>query len=220
MDCLNTFEGFEKMLEEAVGESVRKKSQIRFKKNETLIKQGVIVNHMMFIKNGIVKLEYETETGTVLLDVIRGESMVCLSGLFGDSVARYSVIALTDTEVYDINRDIVEQLIKSNGRFAARVVQNLNNNNHHLYERISSLNNKQMHGRVADIILYLANQIYHQDSFPLHLSRRDFASFSGKAMMSVIRTIQTLKKDGIIDEDDGEMIILKRDKLEQLSENG
>lgn len=219
-DCLQTFEELENLIDETFPAPGKEKVRVRFRKGETLVKQGVIVNHMMFVKSGVVKLEYESENGIVLLDVVPEGNMICMSGLFGDSVAKYSVIALTDTEIYDIDREIIEQLVRKNGRFAARVVQNLNSNNHHLYERISSLNQKQMHGRVADVLLYLADSVYQGDSFPLHLSRRDLGNFSGMAMMSVIRTIQSLKQDGIINEEDGEMIILQRKRLEQLSESG
>ncbi|MFO7880289.1 MAG: Crp/Fnr family transcriptional regulator [Bacteroidota bacterium] len=220
MDCLSTFDALERVVGKNTEISSIKKNEIRFKKGETLVKQGVTVKHMMFVKSGIVKLEFETETGAVILDVVPADRMICMSGLFGDSVAKYSVIALSDTEIYDINREVIESLVKSDGNFAATVVQNLNNNNHHLYDRISSLNQKQMNGRVADVILYLANDVYKRDEFPLHLSRRDMGNFSGMAMMSVIRTIQSLKQDDIITEKDGEMTILNRKKLEQLSENG
>ncbi|MFW5805879.1 MAG: Crp/Fnr family transcriptional regulator [Bacteroidales bacterium] len=212
-----------KAFEEIVNNTLEKQENnkpVHFKKGETLVKQGIIVNHVMFVKNGIVKLEYETENGTVLLDVIRGENMICLSGMFGNNIAKYSVVALTDTDVYDISRQVLENLVKSNGEFASMVVQKLNCNNHHLYQRVSSLNKKQMHGRVADVLLYLADDVYGKDAFPMQLSRQDLGNFSGMAMMSVIRTIQSMKNDGIITEENGEMIILDTKKLKQISENG
>ncbi|MDA3820858.1 MAG: cyclic nucleotide-binding domain-containing protein, partial [Candidatus Delongbacteria bacterium] len=96
MKNIQHVKAFEKIVNENL-EKQENKKLIHFKKGETLVKQGVIVNHVMFVKNGIVKLEYETENGTVLLDIVRGENMICLSGLFGDNIAKYSVIALTDT---------------------------------------------------------------------------------------------------------------------------
>lgn len=220
MDCKNTFKGFENLLDELIDKSNTGKNGISFRKNETLVKQGVMVNHMMYIKSGLVKLEYETETGTVLLDIIPGENLLCLSGLFGNNIAHYSVIALSDTLVHDLKMQDIEEKVRSNGDFASRVIRHLNAHNHHLYKRISSLNQKQMNGRVADVLLFLADNVFDKDEFPMYLSRRDLGNFSGMAMMSVIRTLQSIKNDGIVSENSGRMIIHDKEKLRQLSENG
>lgn len=216
--CENPFSGFEQLFEEAVSES-NHRNRVTFKRGETLVKQGTMVNHLMFVRAGFVKLEFETETGIVLLDVVPAGRMICLTGLFGNDIAKYSVIALTEVKVCDISRSFVEETILSNGEFASRVVKNMNLQNDYLYKRISSLNQKQMHGRLADVLLYLSDIVFKSDEFPMILSRRDLGNYSGMAMMSVIRTIQTIKSDGIIEEGKGILKILNKSRLIQLSRN-
>jgi CRP-like cAMP-binding protein len=217
--CENPFVGYEDLFEEAMTDSNRYRNKVRFKRGETLVKQGTMVNHVMFVQSGYVKLEFESDTGLVLLDVISEGRMICLSGLFGDDIAKYSVIALTETQICDISRGFIEQMVIKHGDFAARIVKNLNGQNDYLFERISSLNQKQMHGRVADVLLYLADSVFKSDVIPSILSRRDLGNYSGMAMMSVIRTIQAIKSDGIIDEHDGKLYIIDKNRLIQLSRN-
>jgi CRP/FNR family transcriptional regulator len=138
---------------------------------------------------------------------------------FGNDIAKYSVIALTEAQVCDISRKFVEDAVLNSGEFASRIVKNLNNQNDYLFYRISSLNQKQMHGRVADVILYLADNVFKADEFPMILSRRDLGNYSGMAMMSVIRTIQAIKADGIIEESKSFIKILNKKRLIQLSRN-
>ncbi len=216
--CENPFEGYDQLFEEALNDS-KQRNKVRFKRGETLIKQGTMVNHIMFVQSGYVKVELETETGTVLLDVVPKGRMICLSGLFGNDIAKYSVIALTEAQVCDISRKFVEDAVLNSGEFASRIVKNLNNQNDYLFYRISSLNQKQMHGRVADVILYLADNVFKADEFPMILSRRDLGNYSGMAMMSVIRTIQAIKADGIIEESKSFIKILNKKRLIQLSRN-
>jgi len=216
--CENPFEGYDQLFEEALNDS-EQRSKVGFKRGETLVKQGTMVNHIMFVQSGFVKLELETETGTVLLDVVPKGRMICLSGLFGNDIAKYSVIALTETQVCDISRKFVEDAVLNSGEFASRIVKNLNNQNDYLFYRISSLNQKQMHGRVADVLLYLADNVFKSDEFPMILSRRDLGNYSGMAMMSVIRTIQAIKSDGIIEESKSLIKILNKKRLIQLSRN-
>ncbi len=216
--CENPFDGYDQLFEEAFADS-KQRSKVLFKRGETLVKQGTMVNHIMFVQSGYVKLELETETGTVLLDVVPKGKMICLSGLFGNDIAKYSVIALTETQVCDISRAFIEETILKHGEFAAKVVKNLNLQNDYLFYRISSLNQKQMHGRVADVILYLADNVFKSDEFPMILSRRDLGNYSGMAMMSVIRTIQAIKSDGIIEESKSFLKILNKKRLIQLSRN-
>ena len=62
---------------------------------------------------------------------------------------------------------------------------NLENNK--IYERIIRLTQKQMHGRISDILKYLYSKVFKSDIFDLLLSRQDIGELSGMTKDSAIR---------------------------------
>ncbi len=57
---------------------------------------------------------------------------------------------------------------------------------------------KQIHGRLADALLFLSDEIFESDSFELPLSRTDLGDYIHATRESVTRTLSRLKADGLI----------------------
>ena len=82
-----------------------------------------------------------------------------------------------------------------------------------------SLTHKQMHGRIADSLLYLS-KIYNNNSFETALSRQDIADLSAMTKESAIRICKKFKMDGIIDYNANKFKILNEKALKQISKTG
>ena len=89
-----------------------------------------------------------------------------------------------------------------------------------MYDKLISLTQKQMHGRMADGLLYLANGFYKSDSFCLQISRQDIADMTAMSKDSAIRILKEFERDGIIDLKGRELTILDMDHLYELSHKG
>ena len=86
--------------------------------------------------------------------------------------------------------------------------------------RFYCLTMKQTYGRMADVLLCLANRIYKSDRFPLHLSRKDFSELTGMTIESVSRIFTKFKNDGLIRIESDYLEILDGEKLEMISLKG
>lgn len=213
---------FKKLTKEELLLANNNKVQIQFKKGEIISKQGSFVTHIMYLKSGFAKVYKETSLeNNLILDIIPAGKLIGLTSLFNqDNIARFSVAALENTQVCSIDRKTVEQLFHQNSIFAESIITSLNQEALQFYDKMASLTQKQMNGRVADAILYLSETIFKTNKFKMILSRKDLAEFTGMSMMSVIRTLKEMTKEGIIDDNKGYIDIKKLNILKQISQVG
>ncbi len=83
-----------------------------------------------------------------------------------------------------------------------------------------SLAHKQKEGRIADVLLHLSSEIYHNSAFLLHLTRKELAEFAGCSTENVIMTLSKWQNEGIITMDGKQLEIINLDKLKHISKVG
>jgi len=77
-----------------------------------------------------------------------------------------------------------------------------------------------MPGRVADLLLYLKNEIFLTNPFNTRLSRQELADMTGMTMESFIRILKEFKSSDIISVDGSQMHILDEEALALISKKG
>ncbi len=87
-----------------------------------------------------------------------------------------------------------------------------------MYEKLISLTHKNMHGRVADTLLYLANSVYNSSDFNTTLSRQDLADLSSLAKESYIRILKEFKDSGVIQFEGNNFKIIDQKALQKISQ--
>ena len=222
LECDNKSLCFQQLTEDELKLTNENKVQIRFKKGEMISKQGSFVTHVMYLKNGFAKVYKETDSeNNLILDIIPEGKLIGLTSLFNnDNIARFSVSALTDTVICSIDRNVIEKLIYKNNKFAKTVIASLNGEALQFYDKMASLTQKQMNGRVADALIYLSNNIFQSNKFKMILSRKDLAEFTGMSTMSVVRTLKDLRNEGIIEDEKGMIDIKNPERLKKISHSG
>ncbi|MBI9054479.1 MAG: Crp/Fnr family transcriptional regulator [Bacteroidales bacterium] len=213
---------FKQLNEEELLLTNENRVQINFKKGEIISKQGSFVTHIMYLKSGFAKVYKETDIDhNLILDIIPEGKLIGLTSLYNnDNIARFSVSALENSVVCSIDRTTIEKLIQQNNQFAKSVIASLNEESLQFYDKMASLTQKQMNGRVADALLYLSENIFKSTKFKMILSRKDLADFTGMSMMSVVRTLKDLKSENIIEDEKGYIKIKDKNTLQQISLKG
>lgn len=203
-------------------EFIRKsKAMVAFRKGENLCKQGAFASYILFIIDGIVKQYIEGDiTKSHNLRIYKTGEFVGLSAIYNENIFNYSASALTDTKAYLIEKEIMIHVLESNALFASKIMKNYCRQNNFLFSALQNLIYKQMNGRMADALLYIAGETYKNESvFPL-LSRKDIAEFAGTSTESAVKILKAFEKDGLIELNEKEVIILQKDKLEDISRRG
>lgn len=194
---------------------------IDFKKGETVCKRGAFASHIFFLEEGLVKVYLEERNKNLILTLFTKNNLLGLSSLFeGNNKLPYSVSTYTDSRVRMIDIQVFRQLLQQNSEFSYRIINLLNEKTSQIYGRFFSLTQKQLHGRLADILLCLSNRIFKSKSFELPLSRADLGDLTGMSTESVIRMMKEFKDDGLIDMHCKSIELLDVARLERISEFG
>ncbi len=194
---------------------------INFKKGETVCKLGAFASHIYFLEEGLVKVYLEERNNNLILTLSTKNSLLGLSSVYdGSNKLPYSIATYTDSRVRMIDMEIFRQILKQNSGFSYRIINLLNESTAQIYGRFFSLTQKQLQGRLADILLCLANRIFKANSFDLPLTRADMGDLTGMSTESVIRMMKEFKNDGLIEMSSKKIELLDISRLERISEFG
>ena len=173
--------------------------KINFRKNETICKQGAIASYIMILSEGLSKnfLEGNNEKG-VNFKIVKAFDFIGLSSIYGDKRYHFSGTTLLSSKIYLIETELFKKTLLNNTEFAEIVLSwycsELNNN----LRRLSCIANKQSLGRIAETLLYLANDIFENSIISQAITRKDIAELAGMSTESAVRILSELKNDKII----------------------
>lgn len=196
------------------------RAEVTFKKGEVLCKQGGIASHVMFVREGLVKVYLEQGKKNLILRIKSGGTYVGLSSMFGKSVFNYSASAFMDTKVCMIDMDAFEHFVEENSQFGIEIMKELNKSLKQGYDRLYQLTQKNLHGRLADIIICLSQKVHHKDKFTLQITRRELGEMSSMATESVVRILRDFKEEGLLDLKGKTIKIKDIDRLQRISDLG
>ena len=193
---------------------------LNYNKAEMICKQGAFASNVYFVEKGLMKAYKEYKNGNLIMRFVKPGEIVGLSSLYNKGVYLYSVASVGASGVMSVTADVVKQLIRVNSDFAEMVIGKLNQVTVDEHERVISLTQKQLNGRIADAVLHFANNVYNADEFNLQLTRRDVADFCGMSTESAIRILKELHNDKIIKIDGKNPKIISKQLLQNVSEFG
>ncbi|MGD9021653.1 MAG: Crp/Fnr family transcriptional regulator [Lysobacterales bacterium] len=187
---------------ELTDEQMRKmderRSELSFRKGELMTKQGMLMSHIFYVCKGFAKLYLENSGERIIVGIARPGSFIGIQSLYGEPVFPFSAEAMTDTEVCLKDIQVFRALVLENSAFAKGIIEILNRDLMQSYNRMFSLTSKQIDGRFAELLVFLANVFYKSNPFHLTISRREIAELISTSAESVSRLISKFKADGII----------------------
>ena len=194
---------------------------IRYKKGETIIKQGTVFNHVISFNAGLAKLNIEIDSKrNLLIGLIKPSEILAGPNMFADNKYTFSVTALIDSTICMIDLDTFKKIFKSNDEFAESFLNSFSQRYIDTCKRFVSLTQKQMHGRVAEALIFLSETVYDSDNFELYLSRQELADFTGMSKESICRVLKEFNNDNIV-LSKGKMVSIKdKQVLKRINEAG
>jgi len=197
------------------------KTQVLFRKGDNLTKQGAFASYVLFIMKGLAKQYLEGEVNSNYnLRIIKPGEFIGLSAVFSKNIFNYSSLAITECQVFLIEKDTIAKVVKQNGLFAFNIIKRYCEQNADLFSNVQNLNYKQMNGRLADTLLYIDSlKSENAEIFQL-LSRKDIAEFAGISTESAVKLLKTFEKDGLIKLNDKDIKLLNYSALQEISKKG
>jgi len=212
---------FEKLTPEELEFLEAKSVRIKYKRGEMICKQGGFVSHVMYMEEGLAKVFLDNGVNSLVLRIIPDGNFLGLAAISEEqSTFPYSGLAYVDSEIRQVDIHAFRQLIRQNNDFAREIIDILAANSIQIYGRFFCLTYKQAFGRLADILLCLADRIYKDTVFDLPLTRKELAELSGMSPETVIRMLKEFNDEGLIILDGKSFKIADYTRLKKISETG
>jgi len=220
-DCNQKSPLFKVLSEEELKIINKDRYSVRFHEGEMILKQGTKADYLVSVVEGFAKtcIEGHNERN-LILDYIRPWRMVGGPAAHVGGKHRYSVIAVQETLVCFLDVKNFAKVLASNGDFAEMVLVHCSGNYLTALERMVGLSQKQMHGRIADALIYLTTEIYESNVIGSEITRQDMADYTSMSKDSAIRILKEFERDGIILLDGKCVEILSDERLLEISQRG
>jgi CRP-like cAMP-binding protein len=193
---------------------------VSYKRHEVICKQGHQVTHAIYLVKGTAKLYIEgLNNRNIILYIMKPHSYIGLLSFFETPVYSYSVSALEESEICMIDLNYIKKLYVENHDFLIKLNKAFGKSVASIMHKIITLNQKNIRGRFADSLLYMAN-LHNNLAFNMLLTRKELGELSAISEENTVRLLTELKKEGIIDVQGKQISILDERLLKKISEVG
>jgi len=194
---------------------------IHFKAGEIIQKQGTFMTHIIFIVSGMAKVYYEREDqNNTILRIVKPISFVGGPGIYSDHFYHFTIAALKDTSVCYIDFAIFKNILNQNIAFASEFLKDFSNSILSVLNRLMTLTNKNIAGKMAYTLLYLFEEVYENREQLISISNHDLADLSAVSRDSSVKILRDFQKEGIIRMTDHVIEIVKPDTLRMIQSVG
>jgi CRP/FNR family transcriptional regulator len=188
-----------------------------YKKGQTLFNEGSYPFGVYCINDGKVKLSHLGDDGKEqIIRLLRGGDVLGYRALLSGERYSASAIALEDTQVCFIPKELFISVLKNDTGLAFEMMKLLSDELHKAEVKLTHLAQKPIRERLAETLLFIKETYgYEADGITLsvRLSREEIANLVGTATESTIRLLSEFKKDGMVELDGKKIKILRQKEL-------
>lgn len=171
---------------------------VKFRKGDQLIKQGSFSTNVAYLRRGLAKIHIEGPYHEQIVRIARAPGYLGLPTTFGDKINQYSVTVIEEAEVCFIDIESFRMLMKSNHDFCLEIMLELCRNELEVFNRCANRTQKQIRGKIADVLLEFSDQIYKSAVFTIPVTQEDLGDLVDASRESISRVLAEFDKDGII----------------------
>jgi CRP-like cAMP-binding protein len=192
-----------------------------FRKDTVVLLEHESGSALFVIANGKVKISRESEDGKEVILTILGESdffgeMAILDGLTRSA----NVTAIEDSELFIIQRNDFLDLLRTHPEVTISLLQELTKRLRAADMKIKSLSLKDAEGKVATVLLQLANDLGRIKQGAVEIDKlpyqHDLANMAGTSRETISRTLHSFAKKGLVEFDGTKLRILNYEHFKEL----
>lgn len=189
-----------------------------YKSGEVVYDEGNHANNIYLIRSGVIKSHKIDEFGKELITkIFKTGEFFGYTSLTENMPYLESATAMEKSEVVAISKDDLKKLLKQNHKLTLEFIQLLADNLIEFKEQLLQMAYGSVKKKTASTILQFTEKIPSKSEGTIKISRSDLASVAGIATESLIRTLSSLKKDGLIDIEGRNITVLDVEKLKRVN---
>ena len=191
---------------------------VSFRKGENVCKQGSVVTHALYLSKGRVKLTLESTKKDIILKLINEGEYLGLHSIFENKIYNFSITTLENSDICMIDANFFQKLAQKNSKFLFEITKTLGASANFALKKIIDFNQKNVQGRITDMLLHFSDEVYKSKEFNISITRKELSELTSMSMENAVRQLSELNKDGIIKLEGKKITILQYDLLKKISE--
>ena len=213
--ALRTFSLFQGLSDERLANVARCAMMRRVPRNQAVVHAGDHPDYVYFVLTGSLKVLVSDEDGReVILTILGQGELFGEMSIFDEQPRSASVVAVMPSDLVMISKQDLKQLMRDDFDIAWRIMCNLADRLRNADRKIESLALMDVYGRVAHLLLEMAEEKNGQTIVVRKISKQDIAKMIGASREMVSRVMKDLGIQGLIEETPGGIIL--RDRIQEL----
>ncbi|MCU0823605.1 MAG: Crp/Fnr family transcriptional regulator [Leptospira sp.] len=189
-----------------------------FPRGKILFHSGNEAKGFFFIKSGLVRSFVQLSNGKEQTLRLNGPGdWIGFRDCISESVYHHSAVSVEDTHVCYLTGDLIAELVKDDINFQKEVFRQMGKEWRETEEHVVSLGTKQVHEKLAEILIVLDNAQGRRNHVELKVTRDVLATYIGTKTETLVRALSDLKARDFIAVEKNKIEIRNREALVSLS---
>ncbi|MBX3686985.1 MAG: cyclic nucleotide-binding domain-containing protein [Rhodocyclaceae bacterium] len=209
--ALKTFSLFNGLTDDRLAAIAQHALMRRVPRGQAVVHAGDRTDYVYFVLTGNLKVLVSDEDGReVILTMLGQGELFGEMGVFDEQPRSASVVAVSPVDLVVIAKSDFRRMMQENFDIAWRIMSNLAERLRTADRKIESLALMDVYGRVARLLLEMAEEVEGERIVQRKISKQDIAKMIGASREMVSRVMKDLGMRGLIEESDRGIILRER----------
>ena len=184
---------------------------------DSIYREGDNSNMIYLILKGVVKTHKLDEQGKELITgIYKADDFFGFTSFTKNIPYREYATAIEDCKLAGITKEQLKNALENNYNLIMELMQLLAESLSDTREQLLQMAYGSVRRKTASTLLRFADKLQEDDRGNIHILRSDLAGVAGMATETLIRTLSSFKKEGLIDIKDRNIRILDLQKLQNI----
>ncbi|MBT8321409.1 MAG: response regulator [Eudoraea sp.] len=189
-----------------------------FSLGNAIYREGDNSNNVYLVVTGVVKTHKLDEQGKELITGIhKPDDFFGLTNFTRNVSYPEYATAMEDTRCVGINKTTLKEVLQQNPDLVMELMQLMSESLTEAREQLLQMAYGSVRKKTANTLLRFADKLQSNVKGPIHILRSDLAGVAGMATETLIRTLSSFKKEGLIDIRDRDIRILDVEGLRNMN---
>ncbi|MGB7988885.1 MAG: cyclic nucleotide-binding domain-containing protein [Candidatus Methylophosphatis roskildensis] len=209
--ALRSFQMYQNLPDDRL-ESIARCSMLRnVARGSTVVHAGDRTDFVYFVLSGNLKVLVSDEEGReVILTMLGPGEVFGEMGVLDENPRSATVLAVSSTNLVVMSKGDFKRVLQENFEVSLQFMKNLIQRLRVADRKIESLALMDVYGRVARLLLDMAENVGGQQVVTKKISKQDIAKMIGASREMVSRVMKDLQVQGLIEETDGKVFLRER----------
>lgn len=189
-----------------------------YSKGEIIYEEGNNSNYIYLIRKGVVKnFKFDNDGKELTTNLYQEDELFGYTSFTQNIPYQESATAIKNTELVGVSKQELKDVLDNNHKITLELIQLLTDNLSGARDQLLDMAYSSVNKKTASTILKFAEKLNNKSGEAIRISRNDLASVAGIATETLIRTLSSFKKDGLIEIEARNIKILDIQKLQQIN---